>query len=323
MSIKRVFTGIKPTGDMPHIGNLVGAILPMADLAQGHDATVFIPDLHALTTVRDAETLRRQCMTVALTYLAVYGLESPIRIFRQSDVVGLPKLNWILNNVTPYSLMLRAHSFKDAQAKGLDLNMGVFNYPILMAADILGYDNDIVPVGKDQQQHLEFARDIAESFNRTYGQEIFKLPTAHISSVPVLPGTDGRKMSKSYNNFIGVFDDETVIRKKVASIKTDSRGVAELKDPDTCSVFALVSVFGTAEETQTIRQRYLAGGYGYGDAKKALADILVRYLSPIRERRDTLLQSPHIVDERLADGARIMNARLDEVMLRVAKVTGV
>ena len=321
---KRLISGIKPTGDMPHIGNLVGMILPAQALAREYDSSIFIADLHALTSVHSGELMRRQSETTAMTLLSVYGLDSPIRVFRQSDIRELPKLNWILNNVTPYSLMLRAHSFKDSEAKGIDLNMGVFNYPILMAADILGYDIDVVPVGKDQRQHLEFARDIAESFNRTYGQEIFKLPEPRISDVAVLPGIDGRKMSKSYGNFIGIFETDDVIRKKVMSIQTDSRGVDEPKDPDTCNVFALIQVFGTPERVADIRAKYLTGsGYGYGHAKKELVEILIEFLSPIRTRREVLMHDPSLVEARLAEGACVMNARMDEMMEKVRGVVGI
>lgn len=222
--MKKILTGVKPTGDQMHLGNLLGAVLPFKRLAEKNDSAIFIADLHALTSVKNAADLKRNTHEMALTYFSIFGIDTPIHIFRQSDIHLIPKLNWILNNVTPYSLMLRAHSFKDAEAKEIDINMGTFNYPILMAADILAYDTDVVPVGQDQKQHLEMTRDIAKAFNKTYKTDIFKLPSEYIEpSVATLPGIDGRKMSKSYGNFIGLFDDPKTLKKKVMSIVTDSK----------------------------------------------------------------------------------------------------
>lgn len=221
---KNVITGIKPTGEMPHIGNFVGALLPLKKLAEAGNPTAFFSaDLHSLTSVFNAKTLKENERNLFLFLFSVFGIDTEITVFRQSDIPLIPKLQCILNNVTPYSLMLRAHAFKDSQAKAADINMGVFNYPVLMAADIIGYDTDLVPIGQDQKQHVEMTRDIATAFNKTYGADVFKLPQEHIAKVPTLPGLDGRKMSKSYNNFIGVFDDEKTLRKKVMSIVTDSK----------------------------------------------------------------------------------------------------
>ena len=222
--------------------------------------------------------------------------------------------------------MLRAHSFKDAEAKNTDINMWVFNYPILMAADIIGYDIEWVPVGKDQIQHLEMTRDIARAFNKTYGQDVFPEPEAIIAEeVATLPGTDGRKMSKSYDNFIGVFDDEKTLKKKVMSIITDSKWVDEVKDPDTCNVFALYKVFGTNEQTEELRKKYITpnGGFGYGHAKTALLEVLTEYLRPYREARLKLLENPEIVEKKLAEWAIEMNKRLNEKMKLVTKLVGV
>ena len=222
--MKKIITGVKPTGESMHLGNLMGAVLPFRDLAHGHDASIFIADLHALTSVKDGDKLRAQSFELAVEYMAIFGVDTPVTIFRQSDIADIAKLNWVLANVTPYSLMLRAHSFKDAEAKNSDINMGVFNYPILMASDIVGYDVDAVPVGKDQLQHLEMTRDIVRAFNKTYGSEVFREPEAVIAeSLATLPGIDGRKMSKSYDNFIGVFDEEKKLKKRVMSIVTDSQ----------------------------------------------------------------------------------------------------
>jgi tryptophanyl-tRNA synthetase len=323
MQPKSIITGVKPTGVMPHIGNLLGAILPFAELAKTNQASIFIADLHALTTIHDAERLRENTRQLALTYFSIFGIDTQVTIFRQSDIVNIPKLNWILCNVTPYSLMLRAHSFKDAEQKNSDINMGVFNYPILMAADILGYDIDLVPVGEDQRQHLEMTRDIARNFNQQFGQEIFKLPKEYIEkSVATLPGIDGRKMSKSYDNFIGVFEDDATLKKKVMAIVTDSTPVDAPKDPETCNVFALIRVFGTPEEQADIASKYRLGGFGYGHAKLALLDILKRFLAPYHARRSELEKDFGLIETKLSEGARVMNDRLDRVMERVRGVVG-
>ena len=324
----RILTGIKPTGEMPHVGNLVGAMLPLKKFAEdpANDVVAFIPDLHALTSVFDAETLRRNTRNVMAAALAVYGLDSRITFFRQSDIRQIPKLNWVICNVTPYSLMLRAHSFKDAEAKNSDINMGVFNYPILMAADIIGYDVDVVPMSRDQVQHMEMARDIARAFNKAAGKPVFREPKAYVDeNVAVLPGLDGRKMSKSYGNFIGIFDDAATLKKKVMSITTDSRGVNDAKDPETCNVFALVKTFGTPEEIAAMRAKYLAqnANYGYGHAKQELLAIMERTITPYRATRDYVLANWDVAEAKLAAGAERMNAILDRKMEAVKAAVGI
>jgi tryptophanyl-tRNA synthetase len=381
--MKKIITGIKSTGSSLHLGNLMGAVLPFAEVAKGNDAAIFIADLHSLTSVKDGKTLREQTLEIAIEYFAIYGIDTPFTIFRQSDIHDITKLMWIITNVTPYSLMNRAHSFKDFEQKKeilirdigklewtaeildkikklypefkLDfikaeelleksvilnsdydkliddyknnLNMWVFNYPILMAADIIGYDIDAVPVGEDQIQHLEMTRDIVRGFNKTYGKEVFKEPKAIVpKSLGKLPGIDGRKMSKSYDNFIGVFDDEKTMKKLVMSIVTGSEGIDEKKmNPDDCNVFSLYRVFATVEETAALRVKYESEGigFGYGHAKSALLEVLQRYLTPYREARETLLKNPEIVEAKLAEWAKIMNARLDEKMKVVKEVVGV
>jgi tryptophanyl-tRNA synthetase len=262
--MKRMITGIKPTGAFPHIGNLLGAMLPLRDNASKYDTALFIPDLHALTTIKDGKTLKENTRNALISYLAVLGPDTKVTIFRQSDIVGIPKLAWILSCFTPYSLMMRAHTFKDAENKKEDLNMGTFNYPILMAADILGYDIDVVPVGKDQLQHLEMARDIARYVNHHFKAEIFIEPKPIIDdAVATIIGTDGRKMSKSYNNTISMFESSADLKKKIATIPTDDKKLEDVKNPDTCNVFAMIKMFGTHDEIETIRAKYLAGGYGY------------------------------------------------------------
>lgn len=305
--------------------------MPFDRLAKDNDAAIFIADFHALTSVHEGEKLRKQSHELALTYLAVHGPDTDIAIFRQSDIALIPKLSWVLGSVTPYSLMLRAHSFKDAEAKGLDLNMATFTYPILMAADILAYDTDIVPVGKDQIQHLEMARDIARAFNKTYGQEVFKEPVAHVEkAVETLPGIDGRKMSKSYDNFLGVFDDEKMLKKKIAQIVTGSEGLDDPKplgekigeNPN--NVYALAKVFATPERLAVMRGKFEKGtGYGYGHAKMELLEILLDYLKPYRDRYESLKNDPAFVEEVLRKGATKMNAKIEAKMETVTRLVGV
>ena len=323
---KKIITGVKPTGASMHLGNLMGAVLPFKEIAKNHDSALFIADLHALTSVKDGQMMRNQSLELAIEYFSIFGLDTETIIFRQSDIKNITKLMWILANVTPYSLMLRAHSFKDAEAKNADINMGTFNYPILMAADILGYGIDAVPVGKDQIQHLEMTRDMARAFNKTYQTDIFIEPEAIVSQeVATLPGIDGRKMSKSYDNFIGIFDDEKTLKKRVMSIVTDSRGVDEKKDPETCNVFALLKVFAQPEKLEEIRAKYLSEniGFGYGHAKKELLEILLEYFRPYQEAREKLLQNPELVEEKLNAGAKIMNQQLDGLMEKIYQLTGI
>lgn len=323
---KKIITGVKPTGASMHLGNLMGAVLPFKEIAKNHDSALFIADLHALTSVKDGQMMRNQSLELAIEYFSIFGLDTETIIFRQSDIKNITKLMWILANVTPYSLMLRAHSFKDAEAKNADINMGTFNYPILMAADILGYGIDAVPVGKDQIQHLEMTRDMARAFNKTYQTDIFIEPEAIVSQeVATLPGIDGRKMSKSYDNFIGIFDDEKTLKKRVMSIVTDSRGVDEKKDPETCNVFALLKVFAQPEKLEEIRAKYLSEniGFGYGHAKKELLEILLEYFRPYREAREKLLQNPELVEEKLNAGAKMMNQQLDGFMEKIYQLTGI
>lgn len=323
--MKRMLTGIKPTGTFPHIGNLMGAMLPLAEQAKKYDTAIFIPDLHALTSIRDGKVLNENIRNGLIAYLAVLGRDTEVTIFRQSEIVGLTKLSWILSCFTPYSLMLRSHTFKDAENKGADLNMWTFDYPILMAADIIGYDVDVVPVGKDQLQHLEMARDMARYVNHHYGEEILREPKAIIDdSIAVIPGLDGRKMSKSYNNYISMFEDSATLKKKIAGIPTDDKTLEEPKDPDTCNVFALIKTFWEKKEVEEIRAKYKKGGYGYGHAKQELHAILDRFIAPYR---DAYAELNKLSDEELFEPVRRGNAkmqkRLDEVLERLKKYIGV
>lgn len=289
----RILTWVKPTGDGMHIWNYLWMFRPFQKIADtATDAFLFLPDFHSLTSVHDAKTLeshkkRLVCEILALLWNTVNNKMWNITVFEQSKITHINDIMRILSSVTPYSLMLKAHSFKDSMAKNSDINMATFNYPILMAADIIAYDTDKVPVWKDQKQHLEFARDIAENFNSTYNTDFFKLPEEYIQEdVWVIPWTDGRKMSKSYDNFIGVFDDEKTMKKKIMSIVTDDTPLELPKNPDTCNVFALIKFFASSEKQKEIQSKYLAGWYGYWHAKLELLTILIDYFKEARVQYD-------------------------------------
>lgn len=280
---KRILSGVKPTG-RPHVGNYLGAMRQFVLLQEEYETFVMIADNHALTTVHDGAMLREHTLGVLLDYLAIGIDPARATVFKQSDVLEHTELAWIFNCITTMPYLMRAHAFKDAEAKNKDINVGTFDYPMLMAADILLYDPDLVPVGKDQKQHVEFARDTAEKFNQIFG-DTFKLPEAHIPvDVATVPGTDGQKMSKSYHNTIPLFGSDDEIRKAAMSIVTDSKGVEEPKDTETCNVFALHKHFSHAELGE-IERRYREGGIGYKESKERLADNIIRVVAPMRELR--------------------------------------
>lgn len=321
--MKKVLTWIKPTGNGMHVGNYLGAFKPFLELAQWKEAYMFVPDFHSLTSVHDWEILRRNKQRLLAEYFALLPENTDITVFEQSKVTRINDITWILSSVTPYSLMLRAHSFKDSQNKNSDINMATFNYPILMAADIISYDIDMVPVGKDQKQHLEFARDIAENFNKTYKQEVFKLPEPMISEeVMTISGTDGRKMSKSYDNFIGIFDSKKVLKKKVMWIVTGSEALEDPKDPENCNVFALIKFFATQEKQDEIASKYKAGNYGYGHAKLELLDILLEYFKEPREKFEKYMDNPELISERIKAGNEKANKMADEKYAKLLEVIG-
>ncbi len=317
----RALTGIKPTA-MPHVGNLLGMIEPALRLQHSHDAFYFIADYHALTTLHDAERMRTYTREVAATWLAL-GLDpSRTALFAQSDVPEVCEIAWLLGCVTGMGLLERAHAYKSAQADGRELNVGTFTYPVLMAADILAYDSHHVPVGKDQKQHVEMARDMAASFNSRFG-EVFVLPEPLIrDDVATIPGLDGRKMSKSYGNSIEVWADAKSLRKKVMSIVTDSKGIDDVKDPDTCNVFALYKLFATPEEIESLAARYRAPGLGYGHAKQALFEVMERRLGPARERYCALMADPISLEAVLEDGAARARRVAAGVLGRARDATG-
>ena len=301
----RVLTGVQATGT-PHLGNILGAISPAIELANSSDdkSFIFIADLHALTQIKDAELLKQNTYEVAASWLAL-GLDTDKAVFyRQSDVPQVSELTWYLLNFFPFQRLTLAHSFKDKQEYLADVNAGLFTYPILMAADILMYDAEIVPVGKDQLQHLEITRVVAEKFNHQMG-ETFVLPQAKINEeVMLVPGIDGNKMSKSRNNYINIFLPEKQLKKQIMSIQTDSTPLEEPKNPETDNVFGLYKLVATPEQTEEMRQNYLNGGYGYGHAKTALFELLLNQYADARTKFDELLADKSILDNQLDIGAK-------------------
>ena len=323
----RILSGIQPSGVL-HIGNYFGMMRPAIALQTEGEALYFIADYHALTTLRDAAALRTNSRRVALDFLAC-GLD-PERatLFRHSDVPQVTELAWILSTVAPMGLFERAHSYKDKLARGISPTVGLFNYPVLMAADILIYDSDIVPVGKDQKQHIEMTRDLAVKMNETYGQfeadgRIFKLPEPRIQpATETVPGIDGQKMSKSYGNNIDIFGDEREMRKRMMSIVTDSTPVEKPKDPATSTIFKLYSLVASPDEIEQMRQRFLKGGTGYGDFKKQLFEKVWEYFAPMRKRREEILNDKSYIDDVLARGAKRANEIAGQVMERVREAVG-
>jgi len=302
---KRILSGVQPSGKV-HVGNYFGAIKQHIALQELPDVErfYFIADFHSMTTIQDAATLRSYVQGVAVDYLAL-GLDPQRSVFfRQSDVPEVTELAWMLSTVTGMGLLQRAHSYKDKIAKNITPNVGLFYYPVLMAADILIYKADIVPVGHDQVQHVEMTQDMAGYFNETYKTKVFVRPEAKLSDTPKVPGTDGEKMSKSYGNTIDLQSDEKELKKVIMSVKTDSTPVDQPKDPTTDNVFALYSLFSTEDEKTALAARYRAGGMGYGDAKKLLLEKVIAYFADYRKRRTELLARPEFVDEILLDGAQ-------------------
>ena len=295
---------------------------PAIELQKEGETFYFIADYHALTSVRNPEALRENSRRVALDFLAC-GLD-PERaaLFRQSDVPQVTELAWILSTVAPMGLLERAHSYKDKLARGLASTVGLFSYPVLMAADILIYDSDAVPVGKDQKQHIEITRDLAVKINETFGQ-VFKLPEPHINpDTQVVPGLDGQKMSKSYGNNIDIFGDEKETRKRVMSIVTDSTPVEAPKDPERSTIIQLYSLFASKDELADMREQFKKGGTGYGDFKKELFEKLWEYFSPMRTRREEILRDKSYIDNVLARGAKRANGIANQVMERVRAAIG-
>ncbi|WP_345162992.1 tryptophan--tRNA ligase [Nibribacter koreensis] len=321
----RILTGIQSSG-RPHLGNLLGAILPAIELSKkaGNDSLYFIADLHSLTSIRDAEERRMNTYAVAAAWLA-FGFDTDNNIFyRQSDVPEVTELTWYLSCFAPFPMLANAHSFKDKSARrGLaDVNAGLFTYPILMAADILLYDANFVPVGKDQIQHLEITRDVASSFNHIYG-DTFVIPEVKVDeSVMTVPGINGEKMSKSYGNTIDIFLPDKELLKRVKSIVSDSKSLEEPKDPSTDTTFKLYALLASEEELETMRQNYLNGGFGYGHAKQALYDLIITKYAEPRERFQYYMNNLPEIDAKLAEGAAKARAIGGPVLKRVREKLG-
>lgn len=319
----RILTGIQSTGT-PHLGNLLGAIIPAIEMANDskNDPFLFIADMHSLTQIKNAETLRQNTYSVAATWLA-FGLDTERVVFyRQSDVPQTAELSWYLSCFFPFQRLTLAHSFKDKADRLEDVNAGLFTYPMLMAADILLYDAEIVPVGKDQMQHIEITRDVASRFHNQMG-ETFVLPVGKVQETTMyVPGTDGAKMSKSKGNFINIFLEDKPLRKQIMAIETDSTPLEEPKDPDTCNVFGIYRLLASQEEVAQMRKNYEGGNYGYGHAKQALYQLLVDKFSEERSRYKYFMDNPAEIDAALASGAEKARKVADEVLKRVRKKVG-
>lgn len=318
----KILTGIQSTGT-PHLGNLLGAIIPAIEMTKNSsdESFLFIADLHSITQIKNGETLRANTYSTAAVWLAC-GLDTNNVIFyRQSDVPQVTELSWYLSCFFPFQRLTLAHSFKDKADRLEDVNAGLFTYPMLMAADILLYDAEIVPVGKDQLQHLEITRDVASRFNHQMG-ETFVLPEAKIDeNTMLIPGTDGEKMSKSRNNYINIFEDDKKLRKQIMSIQTDSTPLEEPKNPDTCNCFALYRLLATPEQVAEMRKNYLSGGYGYGHAKQALYELILERFAIEREKYNYYMNNLEELDRLLQEGAKkaskIANGVLERVRVKL------
>lgn len=322
----RILTGIQSSGSNGevHLGNILGAIQPGIELSKKaeNEAFFFIADLHSLTTVKDASVREANVYAVAAAWLA-FGFDTDKNVFyRQSDVPEVCELTWYLNCFTPYPMLANAHSFKDKADNLSDVNAGLFDYPVLMACDIILYDAEFVPVGKDQKQHLEMTRDMASSFNHKYG-DTFVIPEPLIDErVMVIPGTDGRKMSKSYNNYINIFLPDKQLRKVVMKVETDSTPLEDPKDPDTCNVFALYSLLANEEQIAGMRANYLGGNYGYGHAKQALFELITSTYKEEREKYWALMEDKSKIDELLIEGAKKASKVARPVLNKVREKLG-
>ncbi|VAX38622.1 Tryptophanyl-tRNA synthetase [hydrothermal vent metagenome] len=318
----KVLSGIQPTGRF-HWGNYFGAIRQYINLQENEQAFYFIADYHALTTVRTPEVLRQLTHDSALDLLALGLNPEQATLFRQSDVPEVTELTWLLMTITQMSRLEKCHAFKDKKEKGLTADVGLFTYPVLMAADILIYDSEVVPVGSDQVQHIEVTRDIAGRFNSMFG-DVFVLPNAHVmESAAKVPGTDGEKMSKSYNNVIEIFETPKKLKKKINSIKTDSKTVEDVKVPEECPIFTLYQLFASEGEQQELAERYRAGGMGYGDAKKELISASTEYFAEAVAKRESLEQKSEMLEDILQAGAQRAREKAREVLDRARAACGI
>lgn len=320
----RVLTGIQSSG-RPHLGNILGAIVPAIELTKkdNNESFIFIADFHSLTTIKDGALRKENTLAVAAAWLA-FGLDISKTVFyRQSMIPEVAELTWYLSCFTPFPMLANAHSFKDKSDRLADVNAGLFTYPVLMAADILLYSANIVPVGKDQLQHLEITRDIASSFNHKMEEDIFTVPEARISEeVMIIPGTDGQKMSKSYNNYIDIFLPEKELKKNINSIITDSTPLEEPKDPDTCNVYKLFALVASPEQTAELRSKYLAGNFGYGHAKKEFLDLILSKYAEERRLFDYYMSHPHELEAKLAEGEARARVIAKDILHKVREKLG-
>jgi len=319
---KRLLSGVKPTGIL-HLGNYFGAMRQFVDLQDKYETFIMIADYHALNLVKNKKEMQDNILNIALDYLAI-GLDpKKVVIFKQSDVSAHTELTWIFDSIVTMPYLMRAHAFKDAESKNKELNVGTFNYPVLMAADILLYDSDIVPVGQDQKQHIEYARDIALKFNNIYG-ELFKIPEPLISKdVATIGGTDGQKMSKSYKNIIPLFGTDEEIKKAVMSIVTDSKGNDEPKNPKDCKIFALHKLFLKEKDLKDLEERYKDGKIGYKESKEKLLEEIINFIKPMRERREKYANNIDEVKKILEAGALKAKNIADAKMEKVRELIGV
>jgi len=320
---KTLLSGVKPTG-RPHIGNYFGAMKQFVDMQEEYQSMFFIADYHGLNFIQDGPEMKQQIIDLALDYLAL-GLDpSKSLIYKQSDVPEHGELAWIFETITTMPYLMRTHAYKDAEAKNKEITAGTFNYPMLMAADILLYDIDIVPVGQDQKQHVEYTRDTAEKFNHIFKTDVFKLPDAKIiSEVAVVPGTDGRKMSKSYGNTIPLFASHDEIKKAVMSIVTDSKDVSDAKNPDEDNVFKLHKLFLNPEELFNLRERYEKGGIGYKESKDMLVAEIDTFIAPLRDKRAQLADDTDYILDVLREGGKRAKQKAEKKMDQVREAVGV
>lgn len=319
----RILTGIQSTGT-PHLGNLLGAIFPAIEMAKDpkNESFLFIADLHSLTQIKDGVTMRENTYSTAAVWLACGLNPEKTTFYRQSDVAEVSELMWYLMCYFPYQRLTLAHGFKDKADRLNDVNAGLFTYPMLMAADILLYDAEIVPVGKDQEQHLEFTRDVADRFNHSMGETFVRPQSKNQEDSKLIPGTDGEKMSKSRNNFIDIFLPEKQLKKQIMSIVTDTKGLEDPKDPATCNIFKLYELLADPASIETMRTNYEKGGYGYGHAKTALLDLILTKFATNRERYDHLIANKNEIDAALKIGADKARKIAQETLKRVRSKVG-
>ena len=320
----RILTGIQSSG-VPHLGNILGAIIPAIEMSKSteNESLFFIADLHSLTTIKNAESIKYNIYATAAAWLA-FGFDTEKNIFyRQSNISEVTELMWILNCFTPYPMLANAHSFKDKANNLADVNSGLFTYPVLMASDILLYDANIVPVGKDQLQHLEMTRDVAGSFNHLMG-ETFVLPEAKVSeNVMLVPGTDGEKMSKSYDNTIDIFTEEKHLKKQIMRIVTDSLDLEASKDPSSCNVFKIYKLLASNDQIKKMEHNYKNGGFGYGHAKNALFELILTKFSAERKKYSELMQDPKQIEKKLIEGSEKAKKIASSVLQRVKEKLGI